>query len=135
MLLIAAGAASILIAGCRTGDAAAAAAPAALGVDADGYRIERHRGQIVRVCGRPAQFDGRPAIEHIRRPGETFFHGPPTVLLVPCGGAAPRLDRDGCITGRVAALDGSMNPPPRTLHDDRPVSPDWFLHLQCPARR
>lgn len=135
MLFLAAASASILVAGCRTGDNSAASPPPTLDVDANGYRIERYPGQTVRVCGRLTQNEGRHAVEYVPRPGEVFFHGPPVVLLAPCAGRAPRLDRNGCLTGRVAAIDGSMRPPPQNLHDDSPVSRDWFLHVRCPARR
>jgi hypothetical protein len=132
MLLLAAAAASFLAAGCRTGDDIAAASPTTLDVDANGYRIERYSGRTVRVCGRLSQYEGRHAVEYVPRPGETFFHGPPVVLLAPCASGAPRLDRDGCLTGRIAAIDGSMTPPPQNVHDDSPVSRDWFLHVGCP---
>jgi hypothetical protein len=66
----------------------------------------------------------------VSRPGDALFHGHPAVLIAGCP-HAPRLDRSGCIVGRVAAEDGSLAPPPRQVHDDDPVSRDWFLHAQC----
>ncbi|MDP8994588.1 MAG: hypothetical protein M3N07_06375 [Pseudomonadota bacterium] len=76
-------------------------------------------------------------MEHIPGPGEVYFHGYPKVLVVPHDAQPPRLDRDGCITGRIAARNGALTlPTPRTvLTDDSPVDRDWYLHAQRPAQR
>ena len=100
-----------------------------------GYGIERYQGRTVRVCGRLTERESRWAVEYVPRQGDFFFHGYPAVLVAGCAGAAPRLDRDGCLTGRIAAADGSLVLPSRVEWDDMPVSRDWFLHAQCSAPR
>jgi hypothetical protein len=124
-------AALLLAAACQTSQRSSAL-PTLAGTDT-GYGIEAYRGRVVRVCGRLVQRESRWAVEYVSRPGDTLFHGYPAVLIAGCP-HAPRLDRSGCIVGRVAAEDGSLSPPPRQVHDDDPVSRDWLLHAQCRAR-
>lgn len=127
-------AAALLAAACQTQGRAGSPGLSTLTGNQYGYGIERHKGQSVRVCGRLTERESRWAVEYVPRQGDVFFHGNPAVLIAGCAGAAPRLDRDGCLTGRIAAVDGSLSPPPRRLHDDMPIDRDWFLHPQCPAR-
>lgn len=120
----------VLSAACQTGRPSPAAVLPMLAGTHSGYGIETYRGRVVRVCGRLAQRQSRWAVEYVPRPGDAFFHGYPAVLIAGCD-AAPRLDRNGCLVGRVAAEDGSMNPPPRSVRTNDPYSLDWFLHPQC----
>jgi hypothetical protein len=118
---------------CRTGPAPAPAEIPTLAVENYEYGIRRFVGQSVRVCGRIMRYESEWGVQRVGEAGEIYFHTPPTVLIVPCGAAPPRLDSDGCITGRVAARDGRLElPAPRTvLQDDSPVDREWFLHPQC----
>lgn len=126
---------ALLLAGCEAARQSSAMEVPTLAGNEFGYDIQQYRGRTVRVCGRAAQHVSRFAVEYIPKAGDTFFHGYPAVLVVPCDGEEPRLDRDNCLTGRVAAADGSMNPPARNIHDDRPVDRDWFVHAQCRGAR
>jgi hypothetical protein len=99
------------------------------------YDVQRYRGRTIRVCGRLAQIEGRWAVEHVSLPGEVYFHGPPAVFVLSCTGQSPRLEHDGCLTGRIARQDGSLRPPAQpTDMGDAPYDYDWFLHPQCPSR-
>ncbi|HEY0012850.1 MAG TPA: hypothetical protein VGB79_08365 [Allosphingosinicella sp.] len=129
-------AALLLAAACQTQGGARSPDLPTLSGDKYGYDIEQYRGRTVRVCGRLAQRESGWGVEYIPRQGDFFFfHGYPAVLVAGCAGAAPRLDPDGCLTGRIAAADGSLSPPPRNEWDDMPVNRDWFLHAQCSAER
>lgn len=103
----------------------------ALGWEMYGRSLERFRGQTVRVCGRLTRIGEHWAVEHAPHADQSFRHGNPAVLVVPCGTGEPRLDREGCLAGRIAAENGSLDPPPQQVRDNSPVSPDWFLHAQC----
>ncbi|HEY0012851.1 MAG TPA: hypothetical protein VGB79_08370 [Allosphingosinicella sp.] len=126
---------ALLAAACQTQGGARSPDPPTLSGNQYGYSIDRHKGRTVRVCGRLTERESRWAVEYVPRQGDYFFHGYPAVLIAGCAGSAPRLDRDGCLTGRIAAVDGSLAPPPRRLHDDMPIDRDWFLHAQCSAPR
>lgn len=127
-------AAALLAAGCQAGPRMDRTDMPKLAGTQYGYDIERFRGQTVRVCGRLVQRESHWAVEYIPREGDAFFHGYPAVLIAGCQ-ETPRLDRQGCLAGRIAAIDGSLNPPPRRIDDDTPISRDWFLHPQCSAPR
>ena len=127
--------AALSVAACHAGGRAVSPDVPTLAVENHEYNVERHRNQTIRVCGRVVKRDSRWAVEHVPTPGEFFFHGYPAVFVVPCGAGPPQLDRDGCLVGRVAAEDGSLNPPPQVLDSDEPVSYQWFLHPQCPPRQ
>jgi hypothetical protein len=122
---------------CRSGAARSAADVPTLAIENHEYGVRRYVGRTVRVCGRLTRYETDWGIERVTEPGEFYFHGLPTVLIVPCGAEPPRLDSDGCITGRVAARDGRLELPARrtVLQDDSPVDREWFLHPQCRRRR
>jgi hypothetical protein len=65
----------------------------------------------------------------------TSPHGSTVYVVVPaCNGQAPRLVR-GCITGRIAREDGSLDVPDyETIGSHLIGSEEWWLHPQCPAR-
>ncbi|HZF96011.1 MAG TPA: hypothetical protein VEZ20_14205 [Allosphingosinicella sp.] len=126
--------AALLAAACQTQGRAGSPGLPTLSGTQYGYGIERHTGQTVEVCGRLTERESRWAVEYIPREDDFFFHGYPAVLIAGCAGAAPRLDRDGCLTGRIAAADGSLVLPSQRVWDDMPVSRDWFLHPICSAR-
>lgn len=106
-----------------------------LSVNSAGYRVTRYKGRTVRVCGRLAQVEGRWAVQHIQRPREFFLHGLPAVFVATCDQTPPRLDRHGCLVGRIAREDGSLDEPRSVLTDDSPFTHYWLLHPQCPAAR
>ena len=101
------------------------------------YNIERYKGRTIRVCGRIVQSERLPSfsVEHVPEPGEVFFHALPKVFLATCGREAPRLDSQGCIAGRIAREDGSLEIPAAVTSSDAPVNYEWFLHPQCGRAR
>jgi hypothetical protein len=122
---------------CQTRAGAAESEAPQLAVTGHEFQVRRHIGQTVRVCGRLTRIEHDWAVQHMPAAGETYFHGYPAVLVKGCGAAPPRLDRGGCITGRVAARDGGLTlPAARTVvADDSPIDRDWLLHPQCRVAR
>ena len=102
-----------------------------------------YRGQTVRVCGR---WSDPPTL----RPGEVARSGwaltapklPGTfgphsyfVGVTSCLGRRPRLS-SGCITGRIAREDGSLDLPENILVGSHVTgSHEWLLHPQCSVER
>jgi hypothetical protein len=108
----------------------------ALARDLDGGPAS-FKGQIVRVCrGRLTRLDPPTRREwQFAALGESFRHGA-GVRVKPCGDAAPSLDSQGCLQGRIARADGSMAEPApdeSVLVASAIVSFVWYLHAQCPA--
>ena len=135
--LSAAGAAVMIISSCAAPIGARGAEIPTLAVENHEFNLRRYVGQNVRVCGRVVREGPHWGVARIPPPEEFYFHGPPTVLVIACGAAPPSLDRAGCITGRVAAEDGSLRLAPRrnVQSDDSPIDRDWFLHPQCSTPR
>ena len=101
------------------------------------FNLRRYIGRSVSVCGRVVRERKHWGVARIPPPGEFYFHGPPTVLVSSCGDAPPVLDVDGCVTGKVAAEDGTLALAPKRVvqWDDSPIDREWFLHPQCRAAR
>jgi hypothetical protein len=117
------------VAACRTVTPAPSPDAPTLMLEDYAFNLSPHHGETVRVCGRIVQVRSHWAIEHVRQEGELFFHGAPAIFLAWSGSRAPRLDRNGCITGRIAREDGSLVPPVQpTNTSDAPYDYDWFLH-------
>lgn len=96
---------------------------------------EAWRGREVRTCG--PTFQGHPAENMWQLSMPHGRHG--AGILVPgCAGAAPKRDSKGCVSGRIARRDGSIEPTregePQTISSAM-ISHDWFLHPQCRAPR
>jgi hypothetical protein len=128
---------AVLATACQTGAQSGYEQTPTLAIENYEFNLRRHIGRTVRVCGPLVEYEGEWAVQAVPEPGEVYFHGYPAVLVVPCGGEPPRLDRDGCITGRIAARDGALTLPPtrRVVRDDSPVDRDWFIHPQCRSSR
>ena len=127
--------AALSVAACHASGRGVSADLPTLAVENYEYNVQRYRNQTVRVCGRVVRRGSRWAVEHVPSPGEVFFHGYPAVFVAPCTAGPPQLDSRGCLVGRIAAEDGSLNPPPQILDSDEPVSYQWYLHPQCLQRR
>ncbi len=97
---------------------------------------ERYLGQVIRTCASVYE----PYVPSSTR--WALIEPPParrhegTVMVIPCRSSPPERTRAGkCITGRVAALDGSLRKPTSeiTVIHTRPNSDPWHIHEQCPA--
>jgi hypothetical protein len=101
--------------------------------------IESYRGQAVRTCGRwrgaLRSAEGQVRAWHLSRIDPTSPHGFTASVLVPeCRGRRPRLT-DGCISGRVAREDGTLDMPDGVLVTDHLIiSYEWWIHPQCEAQ-
>lgn len=105
-----------------------------LAIEGFEYPVQRYIGRTVRVCGSLEEYEGELAVVHIPEPGEFYFHGSPAVHVLPCRAETPRLDRNSCVTGRVAARDGNLSIHParwRIREDHTPVDKNWVVHMQC----
>lgn len=135
---LAAVAAALTVAACCTTRGAGLPDPPTIALEQLMPQIERYRGRTVRTCG---QLDGpRPdrtwIITSLKQPEEYNTHGRARTLVMPCANTPPRLDLEGCISGRVAQKDGSLNYPPGPITiEDGSNSLYWHLHPQCPAQR
>ena len=93
--------------------------------------IESLRGQTVRTCGEGVLQNG-PVWELVRPIGR---HGA-RLLINPCEGRPVR-DAEGCIAGRIARRDGSLELNQAVDDTSIAVAADnlanygWFLHEQC----
>lgn len=100
--------------------------------------IDSYRGRTVRTCGEwngaMREADGTLLARQLNRIDPTSPHGWGAVVFVaPCSGARPPLS-DGCINGRIAREDGSLNDPERIeVVSHRIGSSEWWLHPQCRA--
>ena len=102
--------------------------------------IASYRGQTVRTCGReiePARYSNGEIIYwrlSVIDPTSPYRF-PARVIIPSCNGERPRL-RGGCISGRVAREDGSLDPPESVVIGSHEImSHEWWLHPQCPIRR
>jgi hypothetical protein len=130
--------ASLICIGCFTALSPPADKAEPIDINILGYSIEKYRGQTVRICGRLSSLgDGIWSIETIENPEPFYWHGRPAVFVVACADQDPKLDSDGCLTGRVALKDGSIEIPQNSqvVRDFTPRNPDWFVHPQCSGRR
>jgi|GEM_PF-2950879 len=100
--------------------------------------IGDYRGQIVRTCGgRPSPVrspDGEIREWELRVTDPTSEHRFTAFVIVPsCNGQMPRLV-DGCVTGRVAREDGSLDPPTSMSVISHFIGSDeWWIHPPCSA--
>jgi len=98
---------------------------------------EAWRGREVRTCGPEFHGDSKEGVWELARPSVSGYH-PAIVRVLGCADAAPARDSGGCVSGRIARRDGSIEPledgEPRVISSDI-VSYDWYLHAQCPAPR
>lgn len=98
---------------------------------------EAWRGREVRTCG--PTFQGHPAEGEwqlsMPRSGGRHLAG---IYVLGCAEAAPEPDLNGCVSGRIARRDGSIEPTQEgqavTVSSDT-ISYDWYLHAQCRAPR
>jgi len=95
------------------------------------------KGRMVRVC-RGRLTPVTPASLHrweLSGPETTYPYGA-IVLVQTCGAARPQLDREGCLTGRVARADGSVRERAagenEVMTAGTTISHTWYLHPQCP---
>lgn len=100
--------------------------------------IDTYRGRTVRVCADElvprTREDGSVVHWQLRamNPSERFAA---RLILAQCGGERPQLE-NGCIVGRIAREDGSLEIPTTMLISDHVVmSEEWWLHPQCPPAR
>lgn len=98
-------------------------------------QIESYTGKGVRACGSLEKIEGND-LWKLNAPADPHPHGA-AVYIVPCNGNKPISDRNGCIAGRIALRDGSLDVDqlrgPITM-SDAIASHIWYLHAQCPAR-
>jgi hypothetical protein len=103
--------------------------------------IADFRGRTVRTCGPELQAGRGPngevaywsmlARDPISR-HNNIYSG---VHIAPCGGERRPVDADGCVTGRIAREDGSLEAPVDVIiGSHRIVSFEWILHPQCGGR-
>ena len=98
--------------------------------------IDRHRGEIVRTCGEQLEPTVNAQGDILRwelstRDSITRF--PASVVVAACNGGQPPIE-NGCVTGRVAREDGSLEEPERWIVTDHEiVNYEWWLHPQCPS--
>ena len=96
------------------------------------------RGQTVRTCGPELQAgrwpNGEVAYWSMRAKDPISRHNNiySGVHIASCGGERPPVDTDGCVTGRVAREDGSLEAPTEVIIGSHEiVSFEWILHPQC----
>jgi hypothetical protein len=99
--------------------------------------IADYKGRTVRTCGTKLQAargtDGKVAygILSARDPASRRDRQA-SVHIASCGGERPRLDPGGCVTGRVAREDGSLQEPDTVMVSSHAVvNNEWILHPQC----
>lgn len=98
--------------------------------------IESYRGQSVRTCGTEllpiTQADGTVRSWSLRKLDPTSSHGFTAYVIVPaCAGRRPPM-AGGCVVGRVAREDGSLDIPEAiTIGSHLIGSQEWRLHPQC----
>ena len=123
------------------------AAPPAAGVETVSLYVlaanmGRYKGQTVRVCGRWRDPPPRRARAVAQSSWSLTAPNPPgtvrphvyVVGVTPCRGKRPRLT-NGCLTGRIARENGSLDLPEDILIASHVTgSYEWFLHPQCAAR-
>lgn len=100
---------------------------------------EKYRGRVIRTCAPIYEqyFKSSPDVWGLTQPAATAHH-PATILVIPCPGSRPVPTQAGkCITGRVAARNGTLVPPQHGARgfSSSPISSPWYLHEQCPPPR
>jgi hypothetical protein len=99
--------------------------------------IADYKGRTVRTCGTKLQAargtDGKVAYGILSARDPASRHNlQASVHVASCGGERPRLDPGGCVTGRVAREDGSLDEPDAVLVSSHAVvDNEWRLHPQC----
>lgn len=102
--------------------------------------IADFRGRTVRTCGSQLQpawgASGEVANWRLSVRDPTGpYHFPAIVILPSCNGERPRMERGGCITGRIAREDGSLDDPDvEIIGSHQIMNYEWWLHPQCPSR-
>ncbi len=94
---------------------------------------EKYKDQVIRTCGPIYQqrFQSTPKVWELIQPAAVGYH-PATVLVI--RRPAPQPTTEGrCVTGRVAALNGSLRKPELEVFSSAPLSEPWYIHEQCPA--
>lgn len=100
------------------------------------HDIRTYRGRIVRTCGRwtgpLTSAAGVDIAWQLAAPDPTSSAGfQAGVFVAPCAGRRPRLAQ-GCITGRIAREDGSLEDPKSTgFIDHQTINFEWWLHPLC----
>lgn len=97
-----------------------------------------YRGRVIRVCGERIAHGERPLSSGVLVPSgrltSPIFGGRHNaeVNVLSCAGAQVQLDDQGCVTGRIALRDGTLEVDPEALHVSSPGGTDpWFMHIQC----
>ena len=123
-------------AGCRTMSGPLDAAPA-IEVGELARRLvsepDEFKGRIIRACaGRIEPLDARHSI--MMSVDDPYPHGA-NVRVMNCGETPPTLDAQGCLRGRIARRDGSVDGPTPAGELNYTTSAIqsgvWYLHAQC----
>ena len=103
--------------------------------------IRNYRGRVIRTCGERLSPVWKGETDQVvgwnllaQNPDSRFDYMMVGVEIAPCGSRRPRLI-DGCISGRVAREDGSLDEPETSIvtsHLD--MDSNWSLHPICTAR-
>lgn len=102
--------------------------------------IADYRGRIVRTCGPQFRPSRRPdgKITNWRlsvRDPTSPYNFPAIVRVLSCHAETSPFDSEGCVTGRIAREDGSLDEPDvEIVGSHEIVSYEWWLHPQCPSR-
>lgn len=99
---------------------------------------EIYRGRVIRVCGKHIYRDEQPLTTGVFVPSarltSPIFSGRHTaeVSVLGCAGAQVPVDNQGCVTGRIALHDGTVEIDPEAIYVSSPGGTyPWFMHLQC----
>jgi hypothetical protein len=99
--------------------------------------IADYRGRTVRTCGSELQAipgtEGKVAYAILSARDPASRHNlQASVHIATCAGERPRLDPGGCVIGRIAREDGSLQEPDAVMVSSHAVvDNEWFLHPQC----
>jgi hypothetical protein len=97
-----------------------------------------YRGRTVRTCGETmvpvTDAQGVVSQWHLSAPDTTRERATAFVAVATCHGERPHLV-DGCVTGRVARNDGSLEDP-QSMHlvSHLVGSWEWWMHPHCLSR-
>ncbi len=108
-------------------------APTTLPILEVASRAEKYKNQVIRTCAPMYQqrFQSTPEVWELVQPEGRH---PETVLVIPCRSTVPLPTTEGkCVTGRIAALDGSLRKPEIEVFSSSPLSEPWYIHELGPA--
>jgi len=132
-------AACLLATGCRERSAHSASGQSVVTVPLHVFarNAADYRGQTIRTCGREVrpitQSNGEIRSWQLRAIDPTSPHRFEAFVVLPaCGSRPPRLEH-GCVTGRIAREDNSLDVPDAIIVTDHAIgSEEWWLHPSCP---